>query len=108
MLGDLLIRVWVHMPPKEVAIYCGNIGSKWLGATIRNRTRVQIQCPHIIDGLPANPTTEYEKLGTDHASGMIVTTARSRPLTTRVHSRDPGAQSYGQLVTDLTLKNPAC
>jgi hypothetical protein len=33
------------------------------------RTTVQIECPHIIGGLPANPTTEDEELGTDHGCG---------------------------------------
>jgi hypothetical protein len=36
------------------------------------RTTVQIECPHIIDGLPANPTTEDEELGTDHCCGRVV------------------------------------
>jgi hypothetical protein len=55
------------------------MGSKWLGAATGKRTTVQIQCPHIIGGLPANlnPTTEDEELGTDHSYGMVVTAARS-------------------------------
>jgi hypothetical protein len=42
-----------------------------------NRTGVQIQCPHIIENLPADLTTADEELGTDHRHGMEVTTAGS-------------------------------
>ena len=41
------------------------------------RTTIQIECPHIIDDLPANITTEDEELGTDHGCGLAVTNARS-------------------------------
>ena len=34
-----------------------------------NRTRVQVECPHIIQE-PIDPTTENEELGTDHRHGM--------------------------------------
>ena len=57
--------------PKRLRIHYGNIGSDWLGATI-----VQIECPHIIHGFPANLTTKDEKLGTDHLRGKVTTTAR--------------------------------
>jgi hypothetical protein len=39
-----------------------------------NRTRVQIECPHIIQKLLSGPTTEDEEPGTDHRHGMVVTT----------------------------------
>jgi len=38
------------------------------------RTTIQIECPHIIGGLIANPTTEDEELGTDHGCGIGVMT----------------------------------
>jgi hypothetical protein len=57
--------------------YCGNIGSKWLGAAIGKRTTVQIECPHIIEELLAILTTEDEELGTDHGYGIVTTTAWS-------------------------------
>jgi hypothetical protein len=38
------------------------------------RTRVQIECPHIIQAFPLSPTTEDEELGTNHRHGMAVTT----------------------------------
>ena len=51
--------------------------SKWLRAVIGtvSHTRVQIECPHIIEDLPADLTTADEELGTDHCHGMEVTTA---------------------------------
>jgi hypothetical protein len=42
-----------------------------------NRTRVQIECPHIIQALAVCLATEDEELGTDHRHGMAVTTDRS-------------------------------
>jgi len=43
-----------------------------------NRTRVHIECPHIIEKiLPVDPTTKDKELGTDHCHGMVVTTAGS-------------------------------
>jgi hypothetical protein len=42
-----------------------------------NRTRVQIECPHIIEIFPVGLTTKDKELGTDHCHGMVVTTARS-------------------------------
>ena len=42
-----------------------------------HRTGIQIECPHIIGNLPTNTTTEYDKLGTDHGCGRVVTTVRS-------------------------------
>jgi hypothetical protein len=58
--------------------YCGNIGSKWLGAAIGKRTTVQIECPHIIEeDLLVILTTEDEELGTDHGCGIVTTKARS-------------------------------
>ena len=66
------------MIPKKVAILLRKyIGSKWLREAIGKRTTVQIECPHIIDGLPASLTTEDEQLGTDHGYGIVVTTTWS-------------------------------
>jgi hypothetical protein len=42
-----------------------------------NRTRVQIDCPHIIQKLLIDPTTEDEELGTEDRHGMVVTTFRT-------------------------------
>ena len=41
---------------------------------MRNRTRIQVECPHIIQAPTVGPTTEDEELGTDHRRGMAVTT----------------------------------
>ena len=41
---------------------------------------VQIECPHIIDGLPVNLTTEDEELGTDHGCGMVETAIGPRTI----------------------------
>ena len=72
--------------------YCGNIGSKWLGAAISKRTTVQIEYPHIIDGLPADLTTEDEELGTDHGCGMEATTIGG---TTVDHNAGPLSRYWG-------------
>jgi hypothetical protein len=53
-----------------------------------NRTRVQIECPHIIEKIPVDLTTKDEKLGTDHCHGMVVTTAGSGAI-----DHDPGPLS---------------
>ena len=42
-----------------------------------NRTRVQIERPHIIRASAARLATEDEELGTDHRHGMAATTNRS-------------------------------
>jgi hypothetical protein len=42
-----------------------------------DRTRVQIECPNIIEEFPVDLTTKDKELGTDHGCGMVVTTARS-------------------------------
>jgi hypothetical protein len=63
------------MTPKVVAMLLQEYRVKWLGAPISKRTTVQIECPHIIGDLSANPTTEDEELGTDHGCGMVATTA---------------------------------
>ena len=65
----------VHILPKRLRFHCRNIWLKWLGEVIGKRTTVQIERPNIIDGFPANHTTEDEELGTDHGCGMAVTTA---------------------------------
>ena len=44
------------------------------------RTTVQIECPHIIDDLPANMTTEDEELGTDYGCGLVATSGQSRTI----------------------------
>jgi hypothetical protein len=49
---------------------------------MNKRTRVQIECPHIIQSLPfqfpvdltQDLTTEDEELGTDYRPGMVGTT----------------------------------
>jgi hypothetical protein len=38
------------------------------------RTRVQVECPHIIQKLPVHLTTKDEELGTYHRHGMPITT----------------------------------
>ena len=42
-----------------------------------NRTRVQIECPHIIEEIPFDLTTKDKELGTDHCHCMVATTAGS-------------------------------
>ena len=44
------------------------------------RTAVQIECPHIIDGRPTNPTTEDDELGTNHGCGMVETIIGPRTI----------------------------
>ena len=66
--------------------YCGNIGSKWLGAAIGRRTTVQIECPHVIETDRAIPTTEDEELGTDHGCGMVITTIGPETIDHKVGS----------------------
>ena len=39
-----------------------------------NRTRVQVECPHIIQAPIVGQTTKDEELGTDHRHGMVETT----------------------------------
>ena len=60
------MRIW---------FYCGKIESKWLKAAMGNRTRVQIESPHIVQVIPIPMTTEDEELGTDHRHGMVETTS---------------------------------
>jgi hypothetical protein len=38
-----------------------------------NRTRVQIECPHIIQVPPVGHTAEDKELGTNHRHGMATT-----------------------------------
>ena len=64
------------MTPKMVVILLVEYRIKWLDAAIGKRTTAQIECPHIIDGLPVNLTTKDEELGTDHGCGMVPTTTR--------------------------------
>ena len=42
-----------------------------------NRTRVQIECPHIIKHTPADLTTKDKELGADHCHGMVAPSAGS-------------------------------
>ena len=44
------------------------------------RTRVQIECPHIIEKFPVVLTTKDEELGTDYCHGVAVTTAGSSAI----------------------------
>jgi hypothetical protein len=39
-----------------------------------DRTRVEIECPHIIRKLSVGLTTEDEELGSNHRHGMAITT----------------------------------
>ena len=39
-----------------------------------HRTRVQVECPRIIQVPTVGPTTEDEESGTDHCHGMVTTT----------------------------------
>jgi hypothetical protein len=78
--GLLVSRCGFIWLPKRLRFYCGIIGSKWLGAATGNRTSVQIKCPHIIDGLPINVTTEDEELGTDHGCGWALKTIGPRTI----------------------------
>ena len=57
-----------------------NIGSNWLGVATGERTIVQIECPHIIENLPTDLTTEDEELRTDHVCGMVVTAIGPRTI----------------------------
>ena len=41
---------------------------------VTERTRVHVECPHIIQKLPIDLTTKYKKLGTDYCQGMAITT----------------------------------
>jgi hypothetical protein len=45
-----------------------------------NRTRVQVECPRIIQVPTVGPTTEDEELGTDHRHGMADTTDGPRAI----------------------------
>ena len=54
--------------------------SKWFGAAIGKRTIIQIECPHIIENIPADPTAKDEELGTDHGCGLIDTRMGSRTI----------------------------
>ena len=67
------------MTPTEVAILLWECRFKFKmawSATIGKRTAVQIEHPHIIGDIPANPTAEDEELGADHVCSMVVTTPR--------------------------------
>ena len=65
------------MIPTEVVILLREYWVKWPKAAKGKRTTVQIKCPHIIDGLPINLTTENDEFGTSHGCGWVVTSARS-------------------------------
>jgi hypothetical protein len=45
-----------------------------------NRTNVQIERPHIVEGHFADLTTKDEELGTDQRHGMVAATAGSRTV----------------------------
>jgi len=99
------------MTPKQDVILLREYQIKWLGAATGNHTRVQIECPHIIEGLPANPTTEDEELGTDYGCGMVVTTIVPRTIDdhagplSRYLSAKLGSAGVG---LDITVKDPTC
>ena len=57
-----------------------------------NRTRVQIECPHIIKNIPADLTTEDEELGTDNVCGVVGTANWSRTIE---YNADPLLRYWG-------------
>ena len=68
------------MAPKKVVILLRSYQIKMSRGSNGNRTSVQIQRPHIIDGRLANLTTEDEELGTDQRHGMVAATAGSKTI----------------------------
>jgi hypothetical protein len=75
-----------------------------------NRTRVQIECPHIVQKLLVDPTTEDEELGTDYRHGMAMTTFGTGTID---HDAGPlsrywNARNSNQLESVLTSKDPTC
>ena len=44
------------------------------------RTRIQIDCPQIIENILVGLTTEDEELGAGHGHGMVRTTTGSRTI----------------------------
>ena len=59
-----------------------------------NRTRVQIECPHIIEKILVGLTTEDKELGTDHCHSMVVTAAGSEAIG---HDADPLSRYWSTL-----------
>jgi hypothetical protein len=79
-----------------------------------NRTRVQIECPHVIevkeDILVDLPTTKDKELGSDYCHGMVVTAAGSG---TTGHDAGPLSRYWStshsdQLESILTSKDMTC
>jgi hypothetical protein len=62
------------MSPKQGLIQLSRYRVRVAQAAMSNRTRVQIECPQIIQKLFSILTTEDEELGTDHRHGMPTTT----------------------------------
>jgi hypothetical protein len=75
-----------------------------------NRTSVQIERPHIIEGRPADLTAKDEELGTDQRHGMVATTAGPRTIG---HDAGPlvrywSTRSSDQLESISTSKDMTC
>jgi hypothetical protein len=77
-----------------------------------NRTRVQVECPHVIEDSPADPTTatKDKELGTDYCHGMVVTVAGSGTIG---HDAGPLSRYWStrhsdQLESILTSKDMTC
>lgn len=75
-----------------------------------DRTRVQIECPHIIQKFPVDDTTKDEELGTDHRHGMAATTDGPMAID---HDTSPllrywSATNSNQLDPVLTSKDRTC
>src|SRR6267154_3548011 len=99
------------MTPKQVAVLLRNIGSNRFRTAMGNRTRVQIDCPYIIEFTPAGDlTTKDKELGTDHCPGMEVTTAGSETIG---HDAGPLSRCWStrhshQSESVLTSKDVTC
>ena len=62
------------MTPKKDSISLLRNLVKMVQGRVAKRTRIQIQCPDIIETPLGGPATEDEELGTDQRHGMVVTT----------------------------------
>jgi hypothetical protein len=72
-----------------------------------DRTGVQIDCPHIIQTLLVDLTTEEKELGTDHRHGMTITTFRAGTIgyDAGPHPRFWSARGSNQLESVGTSKD---
>ena len=76
------------MSPKQVLNLLRGLESKCVKTAMGNPTRVQIECPHIIQTFPFDLTTEDKELRTDHRRSMAITTDGSGTI-----DRDTGPHS---------------